>query len=96
MSRPEARSKALTQAFLSRVKADIRDRRTALGLTQAAVAKAADMMQPVVSRLESPGYTAMNLGTLQRIAAALNCVVKVELVDMASAAKELDDDPEEG
>ncbi len=53
----------------------IRDRRTARGLTQQALARAADLTQNSVSRLEA-GEVNPQLRTLQQIAAALDCSVR--------------------
>ncbi|MFC1403019.1 MULTISPECIES: helix-turn-helix domain-containing protein [Streptacidiphilus] len=56
----------------------IRNRRTALGLSQAELAARAGTGQAFVSRVES-GRTTPTLPVLQRLAAALDCDVVLDL-----------------
>lgn len=62
---------------------DLRQKR---GLTQRELAKRAGMQQPVIARLE--GGRPASLGTLRRVAAALDAQVEVRLVPRANAANE--------
>jgi DNA-binding XRE family transcriptional regulator len=54
--------------------------RTAAGLTQAQLAKAAGTTQQVISQLEDADYQGHSLSMLRRIAAALNRCVEIRLV----------------
>lgn len=56
------------------------DARTAAGLTQAQLAKAAGTTQQVISQLEDADYQGHSLSMLRRIAAALNRRVEIRLV----------------
>lgn len=58
--------------------------RTAAGLTQAQLAKAAKTTQQVISQLEDADYEGHSLSMLRRIAAALNSHVEVRLVPNSS------------
>jgi DNA-binding XRE family transcriptional regulator len=57
--------------------------RTAAGLTQAQLAKAAGTTQQVISQLEDADYRGHSLSMLRRIAAALNRRVEIRLVPNA-------------
>ncbi|MEU5996064.1 helix-turn-helix transcriptional regulator [Spirillospora sp. NPDC047418] len=60
----------------------VRERRLALGLTQAELAKRAGLTQPALSRLESGGPTP-TIGVLDRLAHALGARLRVEFTDAA-------------
>ncbi|RFS87565.1 XRE family transcriptional regulator [Actinomadura spongiicola] len=60
----------------------VRERRLALGLSQAELAKRAGMTQPALSRLESGGPTP-TIGTLERLAHALGARLTVKFIDAA-------------
>ena len=62
---------------------DLRQKR---GLSQQALAKRAGMQQPAIARLESG--RSPSLGTLKRVAAALDAKVEVRLVAQEPAAKQ--------
>lgn len=61
----------MTSDLLPALRAVIRDRRQALGLTTVEAAARAGIAQPTWSRLESASATDPSTGTLSRIAAAL-------------------------
>ena len=61
------------------------DLRQKHGLSQRELARRAGMQQPVIARLE--GGRPASLGTLRRVAAALDAQVEVRLVPRAKAAK---------
>jgi DNA-binding XRE family transcriptional regulator len=56
------------------------DARTAAGLTQAKLAKAAGTTQQVISQLEDADYKGHSLSMLRRIAAALGSRVELRIV----------------
>ncbi|MBI5154638.1 helix-turn-helix transcriptional regulator [Candidatus Poribacteria bacterium] len=58
----------------------LRDWREKAGLTQREVAGLAGTTRSVISRLEQPGYNKHTLTTLRRVAAALGCEVRVQIV----------------
>ena len=62
---------------------NLRTRRLAAGLTQEAVAKAADMRSPDISRIEA-GRGNVTLDTMQRLARAVLCRVEVLLLPIES------------
>jgi transcriptional regulator with XRE-family HTH domain len=62
----------------------VRDRRLALGLSQAEVARRADMTQPQVSRIES-GDTVPTLPLLERLARALESELDIHVVPGSAA-----------
>ncbi|GGV10341.1 hypothetical protein GCM10010495_24610 [Kitasatospora herbaricolor] len=61
------------------------DRRTALGISQAEVARRANMTQPQISRIEG-GDTVPTLPLLERLAGALESELDIHLVPGADAA----------
>lgn len=62
------------------VKAALRAKRKELGLTQTQLADAVGVNQPTISVLESPKTNRVTLTILQRVAAGLGCVIKMDLV----------------
>ncbi len=63
------------------------DARTAAGLTQAKIAKAAGTTQQVISQLEDADYQGHSLSMLRRIAKALDCRLEVRLVPLSPRKK---------
>jgi DNA-binding XRE family transcriptional regulator len=63
----------------------IYDMRTKAGLTQRQLAKIVGTTASAISRLEDADYQGHSLTMLRKIAKALNCRIKVELVPMAAA-----------
>jgi ribosome-binding protein aMBF1 (putative translation factor) len=61
----------------------VRERRLALGLSQAALAARADMTQPALSRLEAGGVVP-TIPLLERISAALDADLIVEIAPHAA------------
>jgi len=57
----------------------IRDSRKVAGLTQQQLAELVETQQPVIARLEDAEYEGHSLSMLNRIAAALNCRLVVEM-----------------
>ena len=57
--------------------------RTTAGLTQQELAKTVGTRQSVISRLEDADYRGHSLRMLQRVARALHCRVKVDIVPMS-------------
>jgi ribosome-binding protein aMBF1 (putative translation factor) len=61
----------------------IYDARTSAGLSQKELADMINTTQSVISRLEDADYEGHSLSMLSRIAQALNCEVKIDLVPLA-------------
>jgi DNA-binding XRE family transcriptional regulator len=87
----EGRPERLAELELVRQEAaiarKIHDLRTGAGLTQQQLARLVGTATSVISRLEDADYDGYSLKTLQRIAAALNCVVEVRFVPRAKRGR---------
>ena len=65
--------------FFAQIAGQVADRRRELGLSQAQLAELVDTTQSAIARLESGGRPP-RIDTLLRIANALDCDLKVDLV----------------
>jgi ribosome-binding protein aMBF1 (putative translation factor) len=68
------------------VAAEIHKARTARGLSQKQLAKLIGTTQSVIARLEDADYRGHSLSMLRRIAHALGCEVKVQLIPVQDRA----------
>ena len=81
------RKESVEQEFeKSQISAIIHELRQQAGLTQKQLASRVGTTQSVISKLEDADYEGQSLGMLNRIAAALHCRVKLEIVPDADYA----------
>lgn len=69
------------------VSAQVRKRREQLGLSLSALARRADTSAATLSRYEH-GWTRFEMGTLRKLASALGCALRVELVPQKQRTSE--------
>jgi DNA-binding XRE family transcriptional regulator len=69
-----------------RIARQIRELRTAAGLTQSELAKRAGTTASVISRLENAGYEGHSMAMLRRIAAAVGKDVEIRFVPLRRSA----------
>ena len=82
------RKESIEQEFeKSQISAIIYELRKQAGLTQKQLASRVGTTQSVISKLEDADYDGQSLGMLNRIAAALHCRVKLEIVPDAGYAQ---------
>ena len=68
------------EAFNANIAMQVYETRTAAGLTQTELAKRAETVQSVISRIEDANYDAHSLTLLKRIAQALGAKLDVRLI----------------
>jgi len=81
---------ALNSAAIAYIKSQLRVMRGTRN--QAEIAEAAGLRQPAISRIENSDITRLSLPSLQMIAAALDCVVVIELKPRAEILAEIHDE----
>ncbi len=83
---PELQEMAAEARVNAEVAQLIYDARTGAGLTQKQLADLVQTTQPVIARLEDADYDGHSLTMLQRIAAALNQRLQINLIPKKHAA----------
>jgi ribosome-binding protein aMBF1 (putative translation factor) len=87
-SKPEMIALLEEERLHADIARQIRDLRTEAGLTQRELARQVGTTASVICRLESAEYNGHSLSMLQRIAAALNRRVEVQLIPCSLCADE--------